>query len=75
MLAVGEVRGVCGTAQIKMHFRAWLAHQMRNPAHLGAAGNTVNQNRLKTCRRRPFGLYGELESEGQNDVDGPSPVF
>ena len=47
MLAVGEVRGVCGTAQIKMHFRAWLAHQMRNPAHPGAAGNTVNQNRLK----------------------------
>lgn len=54
----------------KMHFRAWLAHQMRNPAHPGAAGNTVNQNRLKPCRRRPFGLCGELESESQNGNPG-----
>jgi hypothetical protein len=40
----------------KMHFRAWLAHQMRNPAHPGAAGNTVNQNRLKPCKERSSGL-------------------
>jgi len=32
----------------------------------GAAGNVVDQNRLKPCRGRPFGLYGELESERQN---------
>jgi hypothetical protein len=70
MLAVGEGRSVCGTAQKKMHFRAWPAHQRRNPAHPSAAGNTVNQNRLKPCRRRPFGLYGELESESQNGNSG-----
>jgi hypothetical protein len=55
----------------KMHFRAWLAHQMRNPAHPGAAGNTVNQSRLKPCRRRPFGLSGELQSESQSGNPGP----
>jgi len=38
MTAVGEGRSVCGTAQ-KDAFRAWPAHQMRNPAHPGAAGN------------------------------------
>ncbi len=27
----------------------------------GAAGNTVEQNRLKPCKGRPFGLCGELE--------------
>jgi hypothetical protein len=53
-----------------MHFRAWLAHQMRNPAHPGAAGNTVNQNRLKPCRRRPSGLCNELHSESQNGNPG-----
>jgi hypothetical protein len=36
----------------------------RAPA--GAAGNTVDQNRLKPCRERLFGLQGELKSERQN---------
>jgi hypothetical protein len=70
----GAARSVCATAR-KKDFQTLRPHQMRNPARPGAAGNTVNQNRLKPCRGRPFGLYGELESESQNDVDGPSPVF
>ena len=45
------------------------------PTPPGAAQGTVDQNRLKPCRGRPLDLYGELESESQNDVDGPSPVF
>lgn len=32
--------------------------------------NTVGQNRLKRCRARPIGLYGELESESQNGNSG-----
>src|SRR6266851_3611991 len=32
----------------------------------GAAGNTVDQNRLKPCRQRLFGLQGDLKSERQN---------
>jgi hypothetical protein len=36
----------------------------------GAAGNTVDRNEAKPCRRRPFGLYGELQLERQNGNSG-----
>src|SRR5216683_1756111 len=42
----------------KGHLRALRAHQMRKPAPPGAAGNSVDQNRLKPCRERSSGLYG-----------------
>jgi hypothetical protein len=40
------------------------------PAPPGAAGNTMDQNRLKPCSARPLGLYGELESGSQNGNPG-----
>src|SRR5271167_4209005 len=42
-----------------------------NPASPGAAGNTVDQNRLKPCWGRPLGLHTELESESKTEI----PVY
>ena len=40
-------------------------------AKTGSAGNTVDQNRLKPCRGRPFGLHAELKSESKKEI----PVY
>ena len=50
--------------------RALRAHQMRNRPLPSAAGNTVDENRLKPCQARTFGLHGELQSESQNGNPG-----
>jgi len=36
----------------------------------GTAGATGGQNKLNSCRMRPFGLYGELKSETQSGNSG-----
>jgi class 3 adenylate cyclase len=40
--------------------------EFRIGVNLGDLMVDGGQNRLKPCRGRPFGLYGELESESQN---------
>jgi hypothetical protein len=69
MTTLGEGRSVCITIQNKMHFRAWLPTRSKTGTP-GAAGNTVDQNRLKPCRGRPFGLQAELESESKKGNPG-----
>ncbi len=38
------------------------------PAPPRTTGNTADQNRLKPCRGRPFGLQSELESESKKEI-------
>jgi hypothetical protein len=45
------------------------------PSPPGAAGNTVNENRLKPCRQRLFGLQGDLKSETQNGNPSSQSFF
>src|SRR5271167_4300515 len=41
------------------------------PIPSGAAGNTVDQNRLKPCRGKPFGLYGSWNRRVKTEI----PVY
>jgi len=50
----------------KRHFRALRAYQLRHRPLPAPLKTPWNQNRLRPCRGRSFGLYGELESERQN---------
>ncbi len=38
------------------------------PSPPGAAGNTVDQNRLKPCQGGRLGLQSELESERKKEI-------
>ena len=37
-------------------------------AKTGTAGNTLDENRRKPCRGRPFGLQAELKSESKKEI-------
>jgi hypothetical protein len=62
MTTLGEGRSVCRTQD------AFPAVACPPDAKTGAAGNTVDQNRLKLYRARPFGLQAELESESKKEI-------
>jgi hypothetical protein len=61
MTMAGAGKSVCGSAREKWHFRALRACEARNRLFPGRAGNTVEQNRVRTLPReavRSIGLVG-----------------
>jgi hypothetical protein len=69
-------RGKClRMRQGKGSFRGVACSPEAKPAPSGAAGNTVDQNRLKPYRQRLFGLQGDLKSERQNGNPNSQSFF
>jgi hypothetical protein len=56
---------VCGCARENGHFGGVACSPEAKPVPFGAAGNTVDQDGVKPCKGKPFGVRNELELEGQ----------